>query len=301
VRLDPYDLVAASFPAPRVRFSEPRVQFPPNAAVDLTRRVHDLGTRLRQLTNPPSWNMLANPGFEQPAKAGQIPGWLMTRQQGVAVEVIAGAAAVGRQSVSITSEGPVASLVSEWFDVPRTGRLAIVFASRIEDKENQPPLWVGIETREPGGDDPSQRFQKWMSLGAPPAVVPLNDRWGKFIVPFDSIGSATGSEIRIRFDLMAPGRVHVDDVQLFHLRFSPNEQVALTRIVALASALLREERLADCARLLDGYWPRFLFNHVPPGGGLAAQRDGHQQHPEAARDKPESPGVLDRLKKLKPF
>jgi hypothetical protein len=195
----------------------------------------------------------------------------------------------------------VASLVSEWFDVPRTGRLAIVFASRIEDKENQPPLWVGIETREPGGDDPSQRFQKWMSLGAPPAVVPLNDRGGKFIVPFDSIGSGAGSEIRIRFDLMAPGRVHVDDVQLFHLRFSPNEQVALTRIVALASALLREERLADCARLLDGYWPRFLFNHVPPDGGLAAQRDGQQHHPEPASEKPESPGVLDRLKKLKPF
>jgi hypothetical protein len=304
VRLEPFDLVAASFPSPHVRFSRAEAQLPQHVLADLTRRVNDLGTRLRQLANPPGWNMLANPGFEQPAKPGQIPGWLMTRQAGVDVEVTGQDPAAGRQSVSIASQGPVASLVSEWFPAPRTGRLAVLVALRTDSAHVQPPFRVGLETQETGSSDPSRRAYKWLPIGAPPAIVPLRDKWGKFIVPLDEVSSAAGTEVRIRFDLMAAGRVHVDEVQLFHLSFSAAEQVALTKIVTLASQQLQRDRLADCARLMDSYWPRFLFHHVPPGGGLAAQREPiapPAQNPQPVQEKPDGSKVLDRLKKLKPF
>jgi hypothetical protein len=248
--------------------------------------------------------MLANPGFEQPAKEGQIPGWLMTRQAGVAVEVTGQGPAAGRQSASITSQGPVASLVSEWLPAPRTGRLAVLVALRTDNAAVQPPFRVALEIQEPGSSDPSRREYRPVPIGAAPALTPLRDNWGKFIVPFDELSSSSGTEVRIRFDLMAAGRVHVDEVQLFHLSFSAGEQVALTKIVTLADTQLRGDRMADCARLLDSYWPRFLFNHVPPGSGLAAQREPvapGPHRPQPVQEKPEGTGVLDRLKKLKPF
>jgi hypothetical protein len=51
---------------------------------------------------------------------------------------------------------------------------------------------------------------------------------------------------------------------------------------------------------LDDYWPQFLLDHVPPAA-LAAQHHPPLQPLDEPREKVEQQGMLDRLKKLKPF
>jgi hypothetical protein len=45
--------------------------------------------------------------------------------------------------------------------------------------------------------------------------------------------------------------------------FRRDELVELSKLITLASVKLQNHEVADCLRLLEGYWPRFLAMHVP--------------------------------------
>jgi hypothetical protein len=63
----------------------------------------------------------------------------------------------------------------------------------------------------------------------------------------------------------------------------------------LASVKLKAGQLADCARLLEGYWPQFLVANVPLTQAPAplAQRPRNTQVPSTPARKPT---VLENLK-----
>jgi hypothetical protein len=63
---------------------------------------------------------------------------------------------------------------------------------------------------------------------------------------------------------MGTGEVWIDDVQVFDLYFHEHEQEELLKTIALADLHLGQGRVGDCQRLLEGYWPRFLAEHVSP-------------------------------------
>ena len=69
--------------------------------------------------------------------------------------------------------------------------------------------------------------------------------------------------MRVRVDLMGPGEVWVDDVQLFDLAFNESELRALYKLLTLADLNLQNGQVGDCMKLLNGYWPRFSCRTCP--------------------------------------
>jgi hypothetical protein len=113
--------------------------------------------------------------------------------------------------------------------------------------------------------------------------------------------------LRIRLDLMGQGEVWVDDVELYDLVFNEAELRALCKLITLANAELQNGQVGDCMKLLEGYWPRFLTQHVPldPTGsppGSLAKRPNDAGAPSDQQPSPAAPhtGLMDRMKNMLP-
>jgi hypothetical protein len=68
--------------------------------------------------------------------------------------------------------------------------------------------------------------------------------------------------LRVRLDLLAGGRVEVDDVRVFDLAFDESQRVQLSKVLALADHHLTSGDLGACVLDLDSHWPRFLDTFV---------------------------------------
>jgi hypothetical protein len=135
-----------------------------------------------------------------------------------------------------------------------------------------------------------------------PANVPLTAEWAEYLFPFEALPITAGTKYRVRFDLMGAGEVRVDDVRLLHLSFSPEEKTGLAKIVSLANIYVQGEQWADCADVLDGYWPRFVEENVPLRPVLEARRNDRATGATTGAETPEgSDRVLDTLKRYTPF
>ncbi len=109
-----------------------------------------------------------------------------------------------------------------------------------------------------------QPYYRFANVGAGVAAAPLADGWSPFILQIDDLPREGLEEFRIGFDLMGPGEVWIDDIEVFDLSFTEQEQFQMARLIAAAEFHLRESNFAAAATELDGYWPRFLGLHVEP-------------------------------------
>jgi len=304
VRLEPYDLVAVQFSEPSVQFSSPHVAWPGTVEATLGTQIRKLGARAAALRNPPPLDVLVNAGFERPAAPdGQIPEWAVTNCAGATIRLDKSQKHGGNQSVKIRSDKPVACLVSRPFSSPATGRLSMSVWLRVADAGRQPPLRLALEAKLNGRD-----YYRFAPVGLPPGSgqpsVPIMPEWGQYVFQVDDLPLDGLTSLRVRFDLMGPGEVWVDDVQIFGLAFSRPELVELSKLITLADVKLQNGQIGDCLHLLEGYWPRFLEENVAlqpgmlPGGPPA---DGLATKPPAAEEKPpERSGLLNRMKDMLP-
>ncbi len=146
LELQPFELVAAWFPMADVQLLPPEVRVPGDVPARLGRRIADLAARVNVLKTPQPSDVLVNPGFEtQPTGAEEIPGWVVSRQQGAAARLDSATWHEGRASAHLTSGGPVASLASEPFAPPRSGRLMVLAHLKVADESRQPPLRIAVE------------------------------------------------------------------------------------------------------------------------------------------------------------
>jgi hypothetical protein len=99
-------------------------------------------------------------------------------------------------------------------------------------------------------------------------------------------------KLRLEFELKSPGRVWIDEVQVFDLRFNPPEFAQLRQIVAWAADYFEQGDYGQCLRVLDGYWPRFLSAYVPLGPSQIANQPQKPAEKAASR----SGGTLDAFK-----
>jgi len=306
VELEPFDVVAFTFSQPGVRLARPTVSVAPEVEQELAGRVRALSARTVLLANPPPLNVLRNPSFELPPTAdAPLPGWLVPPQTGVNVQLDAAQRRAGSQSLRISSGGPAGRVVSDVFEAPRSGRLSMSVWLRLNDPQQQPALRLAVEGKLDGED-----YYRFAPLGKPLDAhqpgVPLTDRWAQYIFQVNDLPLEGLSQVRLRFDLMGPGEVWVDDVQVFDLSFNRKERIELSKLVALADVKLQNGKLGDCVRILDGYWPRFLEAAVALAPGVVSQDlppapTGESAHGENAdkvdKDAPaERTGLLDRMK-----
>jgi hypothetical protein len=254
------------------------------------------------LRTPLPLGVLDNAGFQRPATAADpVPGWAVSRRLGVTVQLDKTQRRAGGQSVRIASDGPVACLVSRSFDPPATGRLSMSVWLRVADAQRQPPLRLALEGKLDGRD-----FFRFAALGqaqtpAQPGI-PIAATWRQFIFQVDDLPLEGLSSLHVRFDLLGKGEVWVDDVQLYDLAFNEPELRALYKLITLADITLQNGQVSDCMKLLEGYWPRFLVQHVPLAADAAVAIKPEPPPPAADQPaaSPPQTGFMDRMKNMLP-
>ena len=89
-------------------------------------------------------------------------------------------------------------------------------------------------------------------------------QWSAFVFPVNDLPLEGLSSLRVRFDLLGAGEVWIDDVRLCDLAFNKKELVEMSRLISPAERRkLQRGQVADCLRVLDSYWARFLVDQVP--------------------------------------
>lgn len=304
VDLEPYDLVAATLADPRARISEPRVSLADDVPDQLDARIHELWQRLAVLQDPPPLDILSNWDFEEPADAdGQIPHWTVGASGAGDASDRAGAEATGgearldgdqpragKQSARLNGAG--AALETQEFTAPRTGWLSVSVWLRVADVSRQPALRLSLDGRLLG-----QPYNRAALVGQEASAPKLGPSWAEYVFEFPDLPAEGLSPLRVRFELVGPGEVWIDDVRLFQLeKLSQSQRLALAKTIQLAVVKLERREYADCGRLLAGYWPRFLETHITLAPGTVTQSS---PKPSTKADAPAPPktGVLDRVKR----
>ena len=314
--LAPYDLAAAQFSAAKLAKRDPDVRFDPSVTESLSARIRDLGERAASLPNQPPSPGPENADFEAPAGADTVAGWQLVggaRAPDPGAETQNAGAVIdqrifhtdpekgykGKQSVRLVGQQNTVSLRSRPFAVPQTGRVALRLWLRTEQLKDQPLVALGVEGPGHDGELPFRRVA-WVG-GNRPGIAPLKPGWAEYYTRFDDLAINPGSELRIRIDLVGPGTVWIDDIQLNQLSFQEKERKGLYKIIVSAGEKLQNGELSACLNILEGYWPQFLVEHVPPVSSPYSQAGPPRKDDgkKPAKDK-ESPGLSRRLRGLVP-
>jgi hypothetical protein len=161
---------------------------------------------------------------------------------------------------------------------------------RIKEGDAQPPLRVALE-----GVQEDREYYRFAAVGGLSGGRPLGADWSQFVLQVDDL-PATGLEsLRVRFDLLGPGNVQIDDVRVFDLAFDESQRVQLTKVVSLLDHGARQGDLGSCIAGLEAHWPAFLEAFVPD----SALPETPAPEPRAARADPapaSAGGMLDRVK-----
>lgn len=269
-----YGVVSGSFDQPQVKFDVSDVQLPPALEPKLIAELNDLRQRAAALKNPKPMPPIENANFEGASPGvGEIAGWLFARGEGIEVKQSAGGYRESAKALQIVSRGPEVWVRSHPIAVPRTGRVAVWVRLRTPKPDEQPQLRLAIEARR--GRQP---YYRYATVGAGSSAK-LADGWAPFVLQIDDLPREGLDEFRIGFDLMGAGEVWIDDVEIYETSFTADEQFRISQQIAVADSQLRENNAAVAGRLLDGYWPRFLLQHIdaPP----AAETPGPLATPSA--------------------
>lgn len=259
LELAPYDVYALRGSSGRAQVNTWQTTLPPTAVEDLRRHIDALRAKVLALRQIKPLPTLANPDFEKPAGLEQqVPNWIHADGTDLSF-ALDRAEARGKQSLHFTSRGPVGWLRSDPIPAPQTGRLSVSVWLKTKNAESQPPLRLAIE-----GQYRGQSYYRFATVGAGTNAPQLRDHWGNtpYLFHIDDLPTSDLTDLRIGFDLMGPGEVWIDDVQVFELYFRENERDEIMKMIALADLHLGKGQIAQCERLLEGYWPRYLMAHV---------------------------------------
>ena len=309
-----WSLVAGRSADPRTQLQTYSVRFPADADLQLKKQIYRLQSLLVRSTEATPFNGLSNPGFEnlarQVAIEGRQPdgfsnptpdgadGW--TSGSANASETVtkfeSTDAYEGSRSLRLSNsdETPV-WIRSNEFSAPETGRLSVSAWLKTDQPDRSLPLRISLE-----GETGSGTYYRFGAIGSQASAGGTNqvgNEWQRFAVHFDDLPLHNLDRLRVGFDLMGPGSVMIDRVELFDRWFDENDSKAMTQLLATASTLLSTPKTYDrCRRLLESYWPRFLTEHFEETQGQLAsgsrpsdvvvQSDGVTQRDEEASTKP---------------
>lgn len=263
--IPPYGLIGGRTISSDLNVANYEFEMPENADKDLRKRVYLLQSKLIKSTNVKPLNVINNSGFEVNGSPS-LAGWDIGEQ---------GAGNVRLATESVESESPIsgASLVmsnsenrpvwirSNTFPAPETGRLSISVWLKTSDPSAQPPLRLAVESQTDGTN--YYRFGSVGGLSADDNSNQLEARWKRFAVHFDDLPIGDQKDLRIGFDLMGPGVVSIDRVEVYDRWLDENDAKVITQMLASTGPLLSSPSSFDsCRQLLEGYWPRFLNQYI---------------------------------------
>jgi hypothetical protein len=137
---------------------------------------------------------------------------------------------------------------------------------RVTDAAVQPPLRIAIE-----GVQGDREYYRFAAIGGLTGGRPLTSQWSQFVLQVDALPAEPVESLRVRLDLLGPGRVQIDDVRVFDLAFDDSQRARITTAVSLLEHQRSSGDLGGCLVGLDGYWPMFLEAFVSDAAVAAAQ------------------------------
>lgn len=269
-----------------------RVDYAPEVARGVAATLADLQTRRSVLEMPAPLAVLDNPGFDLPELAALIPGWELVEPGRGTLRLVPGRPSAAGSGLAFSSEHGLATLRSNPFAAPETGRISIAMWIR-DGGGAAPPLRIAIE-----GVLADREFYRFAAVGRGPGAMPVSGAWSQFVLQVDDLPTRGLESLRVRLDLLGPGAVEIDDVRVFDLAFDEAQRVRLSKLLAMAEQRLAAGDVGGCLVELDGPWPRFLRGHV---GSAPAEVAGAAAVP-AGRPATESgpasrSGVVDRVRR----
>ncbi|MFM8736018.1 MAG: hypothetical protein ACKOC8_12605 [Pirellulales bacterium] len=270
---------------------------------EVAAHIERLRARRAVLDAPSPIDVLDNPGFElgTPEAAGRpaatIAGWEVVEPRRGGVALVPGMPqpdSVAR-AVEFSSFNGLATLRSNPFPAPATGRVSVAVWLRVEEGAAQPPLRIAVE-----GVQGEREYYRFAAVGGLTGGRPLTGEWSLFVLQVDDLPAEPVESMRVRFDLLGPGRVQIDDVRVFDLAFDESQRVQLTRLLAVLDQQFQAGAIADCLAGLEGYWPTFLdtFVAAPPAvaTGEAAPVSGEKPEVAPSGGQRQAGSVMDRVK-----
>jgi hypothetical protein len=265
--LAPYDVVAARVSDESAMVVDWQTQLAPEVFADLERQIREVGIRANLALERPSLDRLTNGDFEQePTQENPIPGWQHKQGEQISVTLDGNDKYKGRYSLRLSSQGPVLWVRSAPFTPPATGRLYVLVRLKVSDPRQQPRLRVAL--------DDEQGFYWPLPVGADSNQARLPATWSEdFLFPFEQLPVGELKQLQLGFDLMGAGEVWIDDIQMYDIWLQREDRNALLMARGLASKNLESyAKVSYCHRFLEGFWPRFLLEHVTPDTQPPAER-----------------------------
>ena len=297
VPLEPWGLRAVRL-VESAKITTAEVAFAGDLPAAVTQRLQRLRERRSVLDYPVALESLDNPDFELPVVRRAVPGWELvekTRGTLTAVEGRRGSDADDKpQAVQFASPHGLSTLRSNTFAPPTTGRLSVAVWLRIEEGNPQPPLRIAVE-----GLQGRQEYYRFAPVGQGEAAMPLSSEWSQIVLQVDDLPTQGLESLRVRLDLLGPGKVCVDEVRIYDLAFDEDQRVQLSKMLALIDHQLNAGDLGGSVIELDSHWPRFLEAHIDEQAVAIAAEEGDRQRAAAAAEasrQHERTGMFDRLR-----
>jgi glycosyl hydrolase family 10 len=293
IQLDAYDAIGARLSSPNASISKATARWSAETDRSLESRVAGLVERRIALSYPRVWEALENGGFEADVlEAGLIPGWMFLRETGENVEVDRAQYRSGNASLRLVCTDQSISVMSLPFKAPKTGRVAVSLWIKSAKPVARLRLQIGFHN----GRNFSQAI---------PVMGQFGDDWRLVDLPVLELPGEGLNDLQLRIQLTGPGEIWIDDIQLRDLAFDAEDLLTLIKTVYPARATLDDGNVIQCVRILESYWPRFLFEHVSPieqARPDVARRPQPPAAPPAERppERKESKGFLGRIRDLVP-
>jgi hypothetical protein len=253
-----------------------RIRYADTVREAVAKRISRLGRQRAALEIPVPLDVLDNPGFELGSAAGDgsrpvsgLPGWELLEPRRGSLGLGAGAGPQGGRAAVFSSANGLATLRSNPFARPVSGRLSIAAWLRIREGDPQPPLRIALE-----GVQGDREYYRFAAVGGLTGGRPLTAEWSQFVLQIDDLPEAGLESLRVRFDLLGPGTVEVDGVRLFDLAFDESQRVQMSRMIAGLEQRLAADDVGGCLVELDGHWSRYLEAFVPEAEVPATESAG---------------------------
>jgi hypothetical protein len=256
VALPPYGVEARRFQTRSLRLGALLTKQDGTPVEVLARRIDEIKQRMASLDVERPYNELQNPDFELLGAAGAI-GWQPRVGRTGAVDVDDAQSASGSHSLHLRSEDALGvAEQSQLFPIPATGQLIIRVQARGKDLADDAQLYAWVEY-----DDGGAARRRCEPLAD---AAKLRANWTPCEFVVNDLPFGEGGQMRIHFHLAGRGEAWVDNVRLYDLYFPNAQRVELGKWLYAAKSALEQRQLVECQRLVEGYWPRYLLEHVPP-------------------------------------
>lgn len=255
-----------------------------------------LRRRRAALEMPVPMAVIDNPSFELPDHAGDIPGWELLERGRGHLGLVPGAPAGTGRALAFSSDNGLATLRSNPFPPPATGRVSVALWMRVDGSAGPPPLRIAVE-----GVYGGREYYRFAPVGVGPGAKPLSGTWSHYVLQVDDLPGSGMETLRVRLDLLAGGSVQIDDVRVFDLAFDEAQRVQLSRALGAAEARLAAGDVGGCIEELETHWPRFLATFVSDEAAdraLRASADAGWPADGGAPAPPPRTGILDRVRRL---